>query len=302
MSRSRIVLAGVLGASACVDAPDQRLAIVDEPRVVAVIAEPAEARPGATVDYRAVIASPDGPLAAAPAWAYCTSPKPPTEDNVVSTGCVAGDALLPLVQGADPASATGTLPMDGCLRFGPDVPPGGFRPRDADATGGFYQPVRVDTAALAPLAFGLSRITCNLANATPEAFRRYALEYVANTNPRIASLALDGAPLAAGTHVAADTDVELSVAWPEDAAETYLYYDRDAQVLVDRREALRVSWLTTGGALPVDAAAIAEDDRATSARITWRTPSSPATAHVWIVLRDARGGMAVEHAAITVEP
>lgn len=165
MSREHAWVAAVIALGACEDALDQRLAIVDTPRVLAVIAEPAEARPGANVTYRAVIAGPDGPIASEPAWAYCTTPKAPTEDNVVSPGCVAGDALVPLA--SDAMSATGTLPMDGCLRFGPDVPPGGFRPRDADLTGGFYQPVRVDTGELAPIAVGLSRITCNLANATP---------------------------------------------------------------------------------------------------------------------------------------
>lgn len=307
----------LLAFGACDDALDQRLALVDEPRVLAVIAEPAEARPGATIDYRAILAGPDGPVlaapASAPAWAFCTTPKPPTEDNAVSTGCVAGDGLVPLAPGVDALSATGTLPMDGCLRFGPDVPPGGFRPRDADPSGGFYQPVRVDTDDLAPLAFGMSRITCNLANATPEAFRRYFLEYVANRNPVIASVHVDDVALVpppvppATASVAADADVTLSVTWPESSVEGYLYYDRDRQTLVDRREALRVSWFATGGAFPRDSIVLAEpaldEAAATTAATTWRTPAGRAgdPVHVWIVLRDARGGVAVEHVALALE-
>ena len=299
--RGALVALVVMNAAACDEPLDQRLAIVDAPRVLAVIAEPAEARPGATVTYRAILAGPDGPITAAPTWAYCTSPKAPTEDNVVSTGCVAGDALVPLDPGADAMSATGTLPMDGCLRFGPDVPPGGFRPRDADRTGGFYQPVRVDTAALAPLSFGLSRIICNLANATPEAFRQYSLDYVANRNPTLDAPMIDGAIVDATTRVGADTDVTLTATWSVDSAEGYLYYDRDRQALVDRRESLRISWFATGGAFPVDSIAIDEGAAETSETITWRTPGSIGPATLWLVLRDARGGTAVQSATIAIE-
>jgi hypothetical protein len=81
-------LAAFAGFGGCNDALDQRLAIIDQPRVLAVIAEPAEAHPGDMVSYRAVVASPDGPVSDPPAWAYCTAPKPPTEDNVVSADCL----------------------------------------------------------------------------------------------------------------------------------------------------------------------------------------------------------------------
>ncbi len=301
------VVAFALVISACDEPLDQRLAIIDTPRVLAVIAEPAEARPGAMITYSAIVAGPDGQITDAPTWAYCTTPKAPTEDNVVSTGCVDGDALIALAPGPDAMSAMGTLPMDACLRFGPDVPPGGFRPRDADPTGGFYQPVRVDTHELAPLAFGLSRITCNLANATPEAFRQYFTDYVANQNPRLDPPLVDGAVIDGSTRIAPDTDVTLTASWPVESAESYLSYDRDSQVLVDRRESLRISWFATGGAFPVDSIAIGEDDSATSASITWHTPplsmpaSSSSMVYAWLVLRDARGGIAVQRADLAIE-
>ena len=83
----------------------------------------------------AVLASPDGPLAVDPHWAFCTASKPPTEDNAVATPCTLGDQLVDLGTGS---MVTGTLPKDGCILFGPDTPPGGFRPRDADSKGGYY--------------------------------------------------------------------------------------------------------------------------------------------------------------------
>ena len=272
--------------AACDDALDQRLAIIDAPRVLAVISTPAEARPGAQVSYEAIVASPDGPLAAPPAWAFCTAPKPPTEDNVASVDCVDGTGVIEL---GTAAVATGELPADGCLRFGPDTPPGGFRPRSPDATGGYYQPVRVVADEL--LAIGLTRITCKLPTAPAEVARDYDLRYVANQAPVLEPLALADVP--------ADSDVTLTASWPASGVETYLYFDPTSQTLVERREGMRVSWFATGGTLAVDASAVDEDDAATSVSTTWRTPAA-GPAWVWIVLRDSRGGVAARAVPVTV--
>lgn len=295
--------------AACDAALDQRLAIVDRPRVLAVIAEPAEARPGDRVQYAAVVAAPDGPASAPLRWAYCLDPKPPTEDNAVSAACLDRAGLVDL--GSAPAIAA-TLPAQGCLAFGPETPPGNFRPRDPDATGGYYQPIRADLGEL--VAFGLSRITCKLATAPGPVAHDYDLHYVANRNPTIATLELagpdvpvapdsadrpDGAP--ASFTAPADRDVVLTASWPAAAAEHYLAYDPLSQTLTDRREAMRLSWFATGGALAVDASAVAEADPATQVSTTWRTPAAgPAT--LWLVLRDSRGGIASVTAAVTIVP
>jgi hypothetical protein len=285
-------LAGVAVASAasvgCDDRLDQRLAIIDQPRVLAVIADPAEARPGATVRYTAVIASPDGPVATAPRWSFCVAPRPPTEDNAVSDGCLDDAHLVAL--GTQPA-VTAALPADGCLNFGPETPPGNFRPRDADATGGYYQPIRIDADGL--LAFGLSRITCKLATAPSAVAHDYDLSYVANQSPMLDPLALPS--------VAAQTDVMLTASWPAEAVETYLYYEPLSQTLVIRREAMRLSWFATGGSLAVDASAVAETDPATRVSTIWHTPAA-GTAYVWLVLRDSRGGIATQALRVAVEP
>ncbi len=273
--------------AACDSGLDQRLAIIAEPRVLAVRAEPAEAKPGAMIAYSALVASPEGAVADAPHWAYCTALKPPTEDNAVSDQCIATSALVDL---GTNASVTGTLPSDGCIRFGPDTPPGGFRPRDPDPTGGYYQPVRVELGDL--LAFGLSRITCKLPTAPTEVARDYDLRYVANQNPALDPIALATVP--------ANSDVTLTASWPTDAVETYLYYDSLAQHLVERRESMRVSWFATAGTLAVDASAVGEDDRATSVSTTWHTPAA-GDAWLWFVLRDSRGGIAWQQLPVTVE-
>jgi hypothetical protein len=281
-----VALAG--GLAGCDDRLDQRIAIIDQPRVLAVVADPAEARPGAMITYTAVVAAPEGPVAAVPRWAFCLAPKPPTEDNAVSAGCL--DAAHLVALGTEPA-VTAALPANGCLQFGPETPPGNFRPRDADPTGGYYQPIRADVGDL--LAFGLSRITCKLATAPSSVAHDYDLRYLANRNPTLDPLVLPAVP--------ADADITLTASWPAEAVESYLYYQPISQTLVTRREAMRLSWFATGGALAVDASAVAETDPATSVSTTWHTPAAgPAT--LWLVLRDSRGGIATRTVQVEVGP
>ena len=277
--------------ASCQNALDQRLAIVTEPRVLAIVSEPPEVRPGNDVMLTVLAGGPDGVLTTIPAWSLCAAPKPPTEDNAVADGCLA-DQIVAL---GTAATITTTVPMDACRTFGPDVASTGFRPRDPDPTGGYYQPIRADLQMIDP-AFGFARITCNLANAPGDVAQLYKTTYVANTNPTLDPLSIDGAP---GT-VPANTTVKLVASWPSDAVESFLYFDPDTQQLVTRRESMRLSWFATGGALAVDASAVAETDTTTSVTTTWHTPAAGA-ATLWIVLRDSRGGLATQTIALAVQ-
>jgi hypothetical protein len=64
---------------------------------------------------------------------------------------------------------------------------------------------------------------------------------------------------------------------------------------------MRLSWFATGGTLAVDASAVAETDDATTVSTTWHTPAA-GTAYLWMVLRDSRGGTAVQVQRVDVEP
>jgi hypothetical protein len=282
-------LAFLLALAGCQDALDQRLAIVREPRVLAIVSDPAEVKPGGAVAYSALVATPDGPATDPEHWALCVAPKAPTEDNAVSTDCTGDTSLLDL--GAAQTVAA-IVPAQACVLFGPDVPPGGFRPRDPDPTGGFYQPVRARLAG-GDLAFGFTRVTCKLANAPTDVAHDYDLHYAANANPTVA--------LAVPATVSAGSTVDLVASWPAEAAESFLYYDPQREELVPRREAMRVSWFATGGAIAVDASAVDETDDATSVSTTWRAPTSPGSAWLWIVLRDSRGGIATQTMEVTVQ-
>lgn len=274
--------ASVVQLLACETSLDQRLAIVKHTEVLAVISEPAEVKPGASASYSALVASPDGRVTDTPAFSFCLAPKPPTEDNAVSAACTNDpNALAP----------TGPIPANACMLFGPDVPPGGFRPRDPDPSGGYYQPVLAQEPD-ADLAFGFTRITCNLANASGDVAHDYQTMYVANQNPTLLPFTL--------TDASAGETVALTASWPPEAAEDYLYYDPESQTLVVRREAMRVSWFATGGSLAVDATAVAEDDATTSVSTTWRAPATAGPATVWFVLRDSRGGIATETLTVTI--
>lgn len=284
----RAIIIGILLAAvgACDAELPQQTSRIDAPRVIAVIATPAEAAPGAAVDYAAIVAAPDGPVTApALTWSYCTAPKPPTEDNIVPAACVDDPAALVAIS-AGP-TATTALPTAACRTYGPDLGTTGARPRDPDPSGGYYQPVRVELAG-APLTFGLHRLACNLADAPPAIVRDFRDRYRANTHPTLASLALaDGAAT-----VAPGATATLVATWPADAAEPYVVYDRALVAVVDRREALRVGWFATDGALAADATGVGADDRATATTVTWTAPTAPGPVHLWAVLHDDRGGVA----------
>lgn len=303
----RVAATAAAALTGCAPELDTRLALVDEPRLIAVIAEPAEAAPGEAVTYALVGAAPGGALDVAPArWAYCLAPKAPTEDNAVASACLGDDdeQIVPLGAGATVAA---TVPDDACSRFGPDTPPGGFRPRDPDGTGGYYQPARATLATEAAdlVAFGLHRLRCNLDGAPPEIARQFRDTYVANVNPPPPTLTAraDGAAIDLTAPLPAGVALDLVASWPAAAAEPYVWYDPAARALSPRREAMRVAWFTDAGELEVDVSGVAEADAGatSSAANRWRPPDSSGTAHLWLVLRDSRGGVAVTALALALE-
>jgi hypothetical protein len=224
-------LASGLTTVACIPELADGSSRVDSPRVIAVRAEPAEAQPGRPVTYTALYADASGELAVAPIdWAYCLLRKPLSELGPVNRGCFVAtddDALLSLGAGL---TAMGTLPRDGCRLFGPTPPPPRDgepvgRPVDPDATGGFYQPVRLRVEDGAGEAYALfeHRITCGAAGTTQEQALELTRRGRPNANPIPAPLLLargsevitlpggDAPPL----DVAPGETLRLGTAWPD---------------------------------------------------------------------------------------
>jgi hypothetical protein len=103
--------------------------------------EPAEVYPGESVRLVLTIADRTGAIANASIdWAFCSAPKPPTENNVISDHClrdevrtISGHGLAVMAQ----------VPLDACALFGPELPPSASgdmvpRPRELRITAGDF--------------------------------------------------------------------------------------------------------------------------------------------------------------------
>jgi len=293
-ARMILVAAVAVASAACKPDLGPTSALIARDRVLAVRAEPAEVAPGRAVSLSALAVGVDGTLADPPlGWSFCTAPKPLNENNTVANACLQSLDALSVISEMVPTVST-RIPDDACQRFGPDPPPQKqgdppLRPRDPDVTGGFYQPVRVDGAG--EPTFGLVRVTCNLKAVTTEVAVDFAARYAANTNPVLGALtARVGDQLVALDALPADQLVTLRIEWTPESVETFPVYDLAQQALVDQREAMRVSWFTTGGTLELDRSGRSGDERETFAENVWRTPPAGAS-HLWVVLRDSRGGV-----------
>lgn len=282
-------LALVLAAAHCLPSLGPGDSLVTSTRILAVRADPAEAKPGTRVTFTSFVAAPGGTVTGARVtWDFCTAPKPITEDNVVSNACLGSANLVSAGTGATVAAAT---PKDGCAVFGPDVGMTGFRPRDPDSTGGFYQPLRADLGGVPP-AFALARIKCDLPNADADAAAQFAKAYKVNQNPHLLPLTatMNGTPVAL-TSIPTSARVTFEASWDPAAAETFASFDATSQSVTTQREAMQVAWYSSAGALDSESTGRSSTDMSTTTVDGWQAPGSAATAYVWLVLRDSRGGI-----------
>jgi len=313
--------------SACKPQVGSPISLISGPAILVVKGEPAEADPrlsGAAnfqfealaVDVGGRVPAPTADISSPILWSICNQPKPPTQSNSVSTACLDQNAL-PGVAGDSLDTYTALAPSDSCQLFGPLPPPPvgnqpAIRPRDPDVTGGYYLPVRLSLSVPEGLrrvgmatedsivAFQLQRIYCGLANAKGGDVTQYEKEYTLNQNPVIAAFTIEQPgsgwvqvpPVSPGGPpfpVVAGQPVSLAVSWPADSVESYPALDVLTQTLVTHKEAMRVSWYTTGGAFEHDVTGRSEFESETFADNTW-TPGNPGPVHMWVVLHDSRGG------------
>jgi hypothetical protein len=296
--RAAIFVLACGAAAACRPDFGARESLVTRLEILAMRADPPEAAPGESVTYTLLVASPAGTVDAPPAaWSFCAAPKLLAENELVSRACLAGDARS---FGAFAGPAQARIPADACALFGPETPPGDLRPKDPDATGGYYQPVRADLAQ-GVTAFGVSRIACNIAHAPADVAKELHDRYRRNQNPTLEGVraTIDGAH-AAIDHIPAGAHVRLATGWAARDAEAFLLYDPGSQGITLRRESMRVSWFVTAGTLDADRTGRAAEDPSTTTENGWRAPTVPGPAYLWLVLRDSRGGTAFLGERITV--
>jgi hypothetical protein len=289
-----LALSLTLPLSACLPNVEIDEATVRAPKVLAVRAVPAEAAPGDTITWEAVVGAPNGVALAEPGWSRCDARRPLAELGPVARACFDDEAARTAL--GEGLAITTALPRNSCSLFGPNPPPAkpgeaGGRPVDADRTGGYYHPFVVALGAARDAAF--ARVFCGLAGATQAESVRYATEYRRNTNPIVASIAVvrggvatelgEDPPLA----ITAGETLELEVRWPPESVERYLRRG-DEGALTETSESLRASFFVTGGAVAdprVGATA------ANAARTAYEAPAEPGEVRVWAVLRDERGGV-----------
>lgn len=324
---------GVLLGTACKPDLSQTVSLVTKEQILAVRSDPAEAPPRSVVRYTALVADSTGPLAPPVDWAFCNAREPLGELGPVSPKCYqpSGNWFLPFGIGSH---ATGAVPDIACKQFGPEVPvtqgnqpPG--RPVDPDATGGYYQPIRVLVPSGTGDVIGIAetRLTCGLAG-TPDQVAQFARHHIANVNPAIDSLSAGSTSLAtvdagATNLISVGGSLELRVAWtvcarptgicgdhfcelsetptscPADCmtlsgctgAETYVALDLATHNLIDRREGMQVSWFATAGRFDNDRTGRDPADDANFSTNTWHADWAPGRVQLWVVLRDDRGGV-----------
>jgi hypothetical protein len=286
--------------AACAPSPGPPLSLVTAERVLALRGTPAEAAPGDTVAFDALVAAPGGTMAPVLDWSLCHAPRPLTTNDVVSPACLTAGGVDEI---AAAPSVSAPLPADACQLFGPELPPSvpgkpDPRPVASDASGGWYQPVRADLGQSQNL--GLQRIGCNLSGASVEVAAQFRMQYVANVNPSPDPIALAGAN-ADGQSVAPSAPLTLTVGWPDGTAEPYPVFDVATQTLVPHVEVLRVSWFATAGAFTAEHSGAEPGSNDDQSSNDFTAPAS-GPVDVWAVVRDDRGGVGWSHARLEVQP
>ncbi len=272
--------------TACVPSFEDAPWRVDEARVLAIVAEPPEARPNEVVALTALVADPDGTVNGVPAWQVCTRPRMAEERTGVSSVCLQDGGL-------EPTAASMTVLSDACARFGPNPPPAegdapAQRPADPDPSGGYFVPVQATTADAS--AFGAVRVRCDLPGVSRAIFDAFNERYAMNENPAVERLTVDAALVDAQATVSAGASVSIEVTLAAGAAEPFVRYDASARQLVDEVEWVRVQWFVSDGSLDRGSVTLETPTRVASA--TFTAPTDAGTVYAWVVLTDARGGAA----------
>jgi hypothetical protein len=73
-------------------------------------------------------------------------------------------------------------------------------------------------------------------------------------------------------------------------AERYANFDLETQSVIDQREAIAVAWFATGGTFDEDRTGRDSTDLTATSDNGWLAPAQPGLVHMWVVLRDDRGG------------
>jgi hypothetical protein len=278
-------------ALGCAPDFDDRSYLVEQSRLIAVMVEPPEARPGERINVFPVVA---GGKTRGLSFRFCTQPRPPAEPRPIAVPCL-DDAGIVLE--ANGPGAEGTIPADACARFGPDPVGGDLRPVDADASGGFYQPLIVSGFEEASVAF--VRVHCPLPDAPVDLSRALEERYRLNQNPALSELTttLAGTP-PPELSLPSGKSSQVLLTFPETAQESYVWLLPNGDALEARTEDLRVGWFVSSGKLASSTTGAVAGFFAN----TFTPDGGAEQVELWAVLQDSRGGSAAKHWRLRVEP
>ena len=200
---------------------------------------------------------------------------------------------------------------------------------DPDPTGGYYQPFRVVEPDDDAIVLSEVRLVCGIAGTTQAQASELRQRRRVNDAPRIDTLFAqleDGTDVLLDETtplvVRVGETITLEAGWPacpasdvcgdgvcgpdetasscsEDCrtprgcagAERYVRFDVESRSIVVSRESMRAAWHTTAGRFEIERSGRDVDDAEPYAVSHLIAPETPGRASIWVVLRDARGGV-----------
>jgi hypothetical protein len=200
---------------------------------------------------------------------------------------------------------------------------------DPDTTGGYHQPIRVVEPDDDAVVIAEVHLLCGVAGATQSQAAELRRRRRPNRAPEIETVfaqRADGSDVLVDASsplvVRAGEIVTFEVGWPtcpevdvcgdgicgpdetsadcaDDCrtpsgcagAERYVRFDPETRAIVAEREAMRVAWYTTTGRFEIERSGRAADEPEPYAVSRWVAPEEATVATIWMVIRDARGGV-----------
>lgn len=184
------------------------------------------------------------------------------------------------------------------------------------------------------------RLTCDIASLGASLVTEFNLRYHRNENPRVSNLSVQRAGEETRTleadevlTLAPGEAVSLFANWdacpvedscgdgvcgpdetrPSCAAdcgtalvgcfgrERYLWFSNETRELSVRRESMRAAWYTTAGKYDDERTGVDEDSDSDSTENSFTAPNQTGELVLWVVLRDARGGVGSHELKVSVE-
>jgi hypothetical protein len=274
----RTLILALVVAAGCSEADLADASLVQGLRVIAVQAEPPEARPGDTVQLTGWVVDTHGGAIDA-SWSACLLPS----SGLANIGCTdgSGNGLVALGNGL---TTSIVVPAVDVTELGP-----------ADATDGVYLPLVLHARVPDDTADAIYRLRL-LVDAPPGCSLSPPFNpgCAPNRNPSFASI--DPLPDESKTSVAYDKQIwDLLPQYEDGSAEEY---EVPGTTNPDAFETLTTQWFATAGTFPNAPVGGTGVQKFTIDR---DVPAKGGTIDLWVVGHDERGGTAVAHRSFVLQ-